>query len=130
ICERYIETTDGKDLKDYKIHCFHGEPKLIQVDYERFTEHTRNFYDLEWNLVELRWGTPLQNTDIRDSPPDNLSAMLSIARALSDDFGYVRVDLYDVEGRIIFGELTLTPLSGLVKPKPEAMNAIMGSWWT
>lgn len=129
ICERFLENADGSDLKDYKIHCFHGEPKLIQVDYERFTGHKRNFYDLDWNLIELKWGIPSPSSDIQDGPPENLSEMLEIARGLSTEFGYVRVDLYNVEGKIVFGELTLTPLSGFGKPEPEEMNATMGSWW-
>ncbi len=130
ICERFLETADGNDLKDYKIHCFHGEPKLIQVDYQRFTKHERNYYDLDWNLTELKWGTPMRNPDIHDKPPANFAEMLEIARALSADFGYVRVDLYHVEDRVVFGELTLTPLSGFGELEPEAMNATMGSWWT
>lgn len=130
ICEQFLETADGHDLKDYRIHCFHGEPKMIQVEYGRFTKHERNYYDLDWSLIELRWGTPTPNPDINDRPPANLAEMLEVSRALSADFGYVRVDLYNVEGKIVFGELTLTPLSGFGKPEPEEMDAEMGSWWT
>lgn len=130
ICEQFLETADGEDLKDYRIHCFHGEPKMVQVEYGRFTRHERNYYDLDWNLIELKWGAPMQNPDIKDAPPVNFAEMLEVARALSADFGYVRVDLYDVNGRVVFGELTLTPLSGFGKPEPEEMNATMGSWWT
>lgn len=130
ICEQFLENADGSDLSDYKIYCFHGEPKMIQVDHERFTQHTRNFYDPEWNLIDLRWDVPNQSTDIHDKPPANFMEMLNIARALSADFGHVRVDLYNVDGRVVFGELTLTPHSGFGKLEPEEMNATMGSWWT
>lgn len=127
ICERFLENADGSEIKDYKIHCFHGEPKLIQVDYERSIEHQRNYYDLDWNLSDIKW-VQCPNYTGKEERPGNLNEMLDVARALSADFCYVRVDLYNVSGKIIFGELTLTPGSGFTKLEPEKMDAVMGSW--
>lgn len=129
ICERFLENADGSQIRDYKIHCFHGEPKLVQVDYERFTEHQRNYYDPDWNLTDIKW-IEQDNYPEAEDKPVNLEEMLEIARALSADFGYVRVDLYNVEGKVVFGELTFTPGCGFTKLEPEEMDAVMGSWLT
>lgn len=129
ICERFLENADGSQIKDYKIHCFHGEPKLIQVDYERFTEHQRNYYDPYWNLTDIKW-VEHDNYPEAEDKPGNLEEMLAVARVLSADFGYVRVDLYNVEGKVVFGELTFTPGCGFTKLEPEEIDAIMGSWLT
>jgi len=129
ICERFLENEDGSDIRDYKIHCFHGEPKLIQVDYERFTEHQRNYYDVDWNLTDIKWVSHGNYTEPEDKPA-NLKEMLAVARGLSVDFAYVRVDLFNVEGQIFFGELTFTPGSGFTKLEPAEIDAKMGSWWT
>lgn len=129
ICERFLENADGSQIRDYKIHCFHGEPKLIQVDYERFTEHQRNYYDSDWNLTDIKW-VEQDNYPEAEDKPANLQKMLEVARALSADFGYVRVDLYNVEGKVVFGEMTFTPGCGFTKLQPEEMDAIMGDWLT
>ncbi|HLT86736.1 MAG TPA: ATP-grasp fold amidoligase family protein [Sphingobacterium sp.] len=129
ICERFLENADGSQIRDYKIHCFHGEPKLIQVDYERFTEHQRNYYDPDWNLTDIKWVEQDNYPEVEDKPT-NLEEMLAVARALSADFGYVRVDLYNVEGKVVFGELTFTPGCGFTKLEPEEMDMIMGDWLT
>lgn len=129
ICERFLENADGSQIKDYKIHCFHGEPKLIQVDYERFIEHQRNYYDTDWNLTDIKWVSHENYTE-HDDRPVNLKEMLAVARGLSADFEYVRVDLFNVEGKVVFGELTFTPGSGFTKLDPEEMDAKMGSWLT
>lgn len=113
IAEEFIEELSG-NLYDYKIHCFGGEPKFIQCIGDRDPRaHTAHqiFYDFEWN--DIGW-------TFEDYPrfprqvdkPDCLNEMYDIAKALSRDFPYVRVDLYDLKGRILFGEMTFTPLSG------------------
>lgn len=129
ICERFLENADGSQIRDYKIHCFHGEPKLIQVDYERFTEHQRNYYDPDWSLTNIKW-VEQDNYPRAEDKPTNLEEMLEIARALSADFGYVRVDLYNVGGKVVFGELTFTPGCGFTKLEPAEIDALMGSWLT
>lgn len=101
-----------ENLEDIKIFCFNGIPKFIQVD-KHFYEHRMNFYDTEWK--PLYW---LSNKDfpanykILDPKPECLTNLLNIAKKLSTDFKFVRVDLYPLKTGIFLGELTFTPGSG------------------
>lgn len=112
-CEEYIADEDG--LTDYKIHCLNGKPSFILVCSGRVgSAVTMDIFDLDWN-----WLNAVQ-TYQRHVPgtgavprPQNLEKMLQIAQTLSRDFDFVRVDLYDVNGRVYFGELTFTPANGV-----------------
>ena len=127
ICEKYLEELDTKELRDYKIFCFNGEPKLIEVDFDRFKNHKRNFYDLNWNYIDCQIQYPNDPT-VNIKKPDELSKMLELSRVLSDKFPHVRVDFYIVEEKIIFGELTFWHASGMAPFKPEEFETTMGSW--
>lgn len=113
IAERYIEEMDGS-LYDYKLHCFHGEPVFIQCIGERDLKSHSGFqmnYDLCWNRL------PWTFSDYPDfqhevKKPETLNQMIQIARILSDGVPYVRVDLYEINGNVLFGEMTFTPYSG------------------
>lgn len=129
IAEEYIEQIDN-NLLDYKIHVFAGEPKLIQVIGDRnIVNHTGKeiFLDLNWKPNNLMYHT-YDKYEKTPSKPDNLEEMLDISRVLGADFRYVRVDLYDVDGKIYFGEMTFTPASGYGKWDDEEANRIVGSW--
>lgn len=111
-------------INDYKIFCFNGEPKYIIVDVDRYTKHKRNFYDIDWNNLYITSDCPASDREIER--PQNFSKMLEIARELSKDFPYVRVDLYNVNGKIYFGELTFYPWSGYVQFEPDEFDYILG----
>lgn len=129
ICEKYLENKNGNPPKDYKIFCFNGEPKLIEVDFDRFSSHTRNFYDLDWNLLNLEIEYPNdKNTYI--SKPEKLNEMLKLSKILSEDFPHVRVDFYNLNGELIFGELTFFHESGTGKFNLEKYEIKMGNWLT
>lgn len=113
IAEQYIEEMDG-NLLDYKIHCFNGVPRIIQVIGDRcLAEHTAKeaYFDTEWNRNDLMYNT-YEQYEQSPEKPKNLDEMLRIAQVLSRDFIYVRVDLYDIDGKIKFGEMTFTPAAG------------------
>ena len=129
ICEKYIEETDNKELKDYKFFCFHGDPKLIQVDLDRFKDHRRNIYDLDWNLQELEIGC-LSDKKRIISKPQKLELMIELSKKLSKEFPHVRVDFYEVDGKVIFGELTFFHGSGFEKFTPNKIEEKFGSWLT
>lgn len=112
-------------VEDFKILCFHGEPKYIIVDKDRYIGHKRNFYDLEWNKIDVTTDYPQFNTPY--PKPKNLDKMLEIAKALSSDLPFVRVDLYNIDGQIYFGELTFYPLSGYIKFVPIEFDEHLGS---
>ena len=116
IAEQYIEQLDH-DLEDYKFHSFDGEPKLIQVIGNRnMDERTAKecFLSTDWKLQDIQFHTYSQ-FDTVPPKPVNYEKMLEIARELAQGFAYVRVDLYDLDGEIKFGEMTFTPGSGIRK---------------
>ncbi|MCP8970121.1 ATP-grasp fold amidoligase family protein [Ectobacillus ponti] len=123
IIEEFIKDPTG-DLKDYKIFCFHGEPKFIQVDGNRFTSHKRDLYDLNWDRIPVQWRYPNLKEPV--SKPQRLNELLDIARQLSADFAFVRVDLYYTNEQIFFGELTFTPGSGLEAFSPGSYDEVFG----
>lgn len=114
LAEQFIEEMSG-NLYDYKIHCFHGEPKFIDVMGDRdISSHKgyNNTFDINWNKLDWTFETyPYFPYEV--AKPKHLNEMLDLARVLSKQFDYVRVDLYDLEDRILFGEMTFTPSGGL-----------------
>ncbi|AOW22020.1 hypothetical protein LPB138_05155 [Urechidicola croceus] len=110
--EKLLTDEKGSIPKDYKIFCFDGEPKFIQVDIDRQINHLRNFYDTDWNLmpVELIYG---KGDDVEK--PKQLEKMLKLAKELGKDFVFARVDFYTFGNEIYFGEITFHPESGFGK---------------
>ncbi|MFS0614935.1 ATP-grasp fold amidoligase family protein [Lederbergia ruris] len=127
ICERYLEEPGMGQLRDYKIFCFNGVPKLIEVDFDRFDKHKRNLYDLDWNLIDAEIRHP-KDRHMNITRPKRLSEMLELAGILSKDFPHVRVDFYVVEDKIYFGELTFFHGSGMEKFNPIEFEIEMGNW--
>ena len=108
--EPFIQDAGQEELKDYKIFCFGGKPKFIQVDLDRKFNHTRTFYDLEWHNQRFSSMYPIYEGEVEK--PKNLNEMLRIAEELAKPFTFVRVDLYNVSGKVLFGELTFDHGSG------------------
>lgn len=111
ICESFLPVDHYSELIDYKIHCFDGTPMFIGYCYDRNLE-TQNskgvIYSPKWErLLYLKDDKP--NDGIKMPKPSTLDQMLEIARILSRDIPYVRVDLYSIKGKVYFGELTFTP---------------------
>lgn len=114
------------DLIDYKFYCFNGVPKLIMVANGRSTGNKRfGYYDTEWNTVDISWGAP--KPDVEFSKPDNLNEMLEIASKLSSDLVHARIDLYNIDSHVYFGEITFYDGSGLEKINPQSYDEYLGS---
>lgn len=111
-------------INDYKIFCYNGKAKYIVVDVDRYIGHKRNFYDVNWNNLYVESDCPKADREI--AKPDNLEEMLEMAEKLSKEFPYVRVDLYNVSGKIYFGELTFYPWSGYVQFEPDEFDYLLG----
>lgn len=127
IAEQYMVDESGVELKDYKIFNFNGEPKLIQVDFNRFVKHTKNIYDTEWNYMDVAINYPT-DSNVSIKKPECLEEMLNMARELSKGLPFLRTDFYVINGKIYFGELTFSPGSGFMKVTPESFDLEMGSW--
>lgn len=127
IAEQYMDDGSG-ELRDYKVLCFNGEPKLIQYHQGRFTYHTQDFYDTQWNRLPITQGSPLSENILEK--PVFLEEMLELSRKLAKDIPHVRVDWYYVGGQLYFGELTFFDASGYDDFEPDEWNEILGSWIT
>lgn len=127
IAEQYLETEYG-ELQDYKFLCFNGKPYFCWVDMGRFSTHTRNVYDLNWNL--LPWNQHLYGNYKEPLPrPKNFDTMVKIASTLCQGFDHVRVDLYNVNGDIYFGEMTFSNGSGFDRIVPDKYDYELGKLW-
>ena len=117
VAEKYIEDESGQ-LRDYKFYCAKGEPKLIQFDTDRFTGHKSELLDTNWVRLEKVQCATFSSLGPKTPKPKVLDKMLEVARILSRDFWFVRVDMYLVGDKIYFGELTFTPGDAMVTFDP------------
>lgn len=124
ICEEYIDSNIGYPF-DYKIYCFYGNPKLVLVCSEREKELRLNFYDLKWN--ELMIGKEKYRNKKKILKPKNLDSMISMAKKVSNDFPFVRIDFYDNGKKAVIGELTFTPAACLATYYNEEGNKYLSS---
>jgi len=104
VCEKFLEDPDMGELLDYKFFCFNGEPEMVFFASDRKHHVRADFYDLNWKLLPFRW---LYEPSGKAFPkPSRLDDMIKYAKILSEGFPFVRVDFYEIQGKVIFGELT------------------------
>jgi hypothetical protein len=125
ICEQFI-SEDGETPIDYKFWCFNGVPEVIQVDTKRFTDHGRLTLDIHWNKLPFQINRLYIKEGLHVDKPNNLEEMLEVSRKLSKGFKFIRVDLYSVNNKISFGELTFYQLSGYEDIQPPEYNYKLG----
>lgn len=131
VAEKLLEDPlrPGQDLRDYKILCFNGQPEYIICVDGRYTDHYCHVvYDPQWNKQDVIIGQSSNSANYQK--PDTLEEMLEIARTLSKDFPAVRIDLYDIGGQILFGEMTYFPWSGYMHFRPDEFDFILGEKFT
>lgn len=127
IAEEYMEDESGFELKDYKIFCFDGEAQFLFVATGRQQNDTRfDFYDTEFNHLPVLNGH--SNADVWPTKPANFEEMLEVARKLSKGIPHVRVDLYNINGKVYFGELTFFHWSGMVPFEPMEWDYKFGEF--
>ena len=127
LIERYIDGDGQRVPRDYKFFVFDGRVEYIEVDYDRYEDHSRRFFDRNWNPQKFRLEFPMGPTI--DAPPD-LETMIEVAERLGDEFEAIRVDLYNPEpGRVIFGEITVAHGSGGEKFAPIDYDRELGELW-
>ena len=130
LAERFMSDDDGNisnDLKDYKWYCFNGKPLYCQVIADRRTKETIDFYDTDWKHQDFIGLNPIAvHSSNPVAKPENLIEMVNIAKALSVDTIFSRIDLYNICGRIYFGEITFYPQSGFGVFHPSLYNNLIG----
>lgn len=129
IAEKYMEDTVTSELNDYKIHSFNGDPKVILVCKDRFSELglTEDFFDENWVHLEVK-KEKKANSSTPIERPKELDEMLELSRKLSKGIPFLRTDFYSIEGKTYFGELTFYPASGIEKYLPESFARQLGDW--
>lgn len=129
IAEKYMEENDGVELKDYKFFCFGGEVKALLLISDRFKANSEtcfDFYDRDFRHQDVITGPPMSL--IPHTKPQCYDEMICIAEKLSKDIPFVRVDLYQTNGKVYFGEMTFFPVAGMIHFKPFKWDYVFGEW--
>lgn len=129
IAERYIEDDNDKELRDYKFYCFNGIPYYMLLATGRMSQNEElcfDYYDMDFNHLNLtnHWH-PNSKKELKK--PDKFESMINISKVLSDPFPQVRVDLYEANGQVYFGELTFFDMGGFLKIHPDDWDKEWGS---
>lgn len=128
IAEQYMEDGTTAELRDYKFFCFEGEVKCFKIDYDRFKDHKANYYTPTCDLLKFGEEVCPPDFDRQISPPNSLKKMLEFAKKLACGHHFLRVDFYEVNDQIYFGELTFFPASGFGPFVPQEWDITLGSW--
>lgn len=129
IAEKYMEDDTYHDLRDYKFFCFDGVPKAMFIATDRLNPDKPtafDFFDMEFNHLPIKQGHPNANS-IPDKPI-NFEKMKELAKVLSEGFPHVRVDFYEINEKVYFGELTFYHFGGVEPFIPESWDLVFGSW--
>lgn len=128
IIEEYMSDSEHEDLIDYKIMCFNGKPRCSFTCSNRRSKEGLNvdFYDIEWNKMPFE--RHYKNSNVTIEKPKNYDLMIELAEKLSEGTKFLRVDFYEIEGNLYFGELTFYPGGGMEEFTPEEWDERLGSW--
>lgn len=130
VAEQLLETSDGSGIQDYKFYCFDGIPRVLLIASNRFSTHNYNYLSMDFCPLPIVscCGEPIDASLLKK--PDNFEEMKHIASVLSKGFPHVRVDLYDIENVVFFGELTFFDSSGYDNMSSDAVDVEWGKWIT
>ena len=127
ICEEYLEDIEKKELWDYKFFCFNGSAKLMFIATDRQEGHTKfDYFDMDFNRLDLK--QHYEHSKIDFKRPKCFDEMRKLAEQLSKGFKQIRVDFYEVNGKVYFGELTLFHFSGFTPFEPEKYDLLLGEY--
>ena len=123
LCEEMLPSPPG-GLADYKIFCFSARARLIQVDLNRFTHHSRSFYDRDWQRLPFEFAYPAGTEEI--PAPSGLGEMVTLAERLAGEIPFIRVDFYQVGEKIYIGEMCFYPDNGFYRFQPDEWDQKIG----
>ncbi len=128
IAEKYMSDSDRDELTDYKLMCFNGKHKCTFICEDRFSKDGLKvtFYDKDWNIMPFERHYP--RNSVKKDKPITYDKMVELAETLSQGIPFVRVDFYEIQGKIYFGELTFYPGSGFEEFNPPEWDRILGDW--
>jgi hypothetical protein len=125
--EELLQDAAGNLPVDIKLYVFDGQCELITVDYDRFDGHKRDHLSPDWKRLPISSRFPAAAVSMER--PASLPQMLDVAAALGSGIDFVRVDLYDIDGKVVFGEMTTSPMSGRTRLAPAEADLWLGSHW-
>ena len=128
VAEAFLEEFGKDEIADYKFYCFNGEPRFVQIDEDRSSGHRRAYYTSQWKKEPFSRQGQFTLIEEELTKPPAFDEMVEIARTLADQFPFVRVDLYNIQGKILFGEMTFYPADGRNEFLPDEYNAVIGSY--
>ena len=128
IVEEYLEDENSIDgsIDDYKFLCFNGKFKYLWIDKNRYSDHRRGFWNENLNFMP-HIVSDHPTFDVPPTLPDNIQEMIDLSERLSSKFLFARVDWYNINGKIIFGEITFYPWSGYVQYNPDEFDFTLGN---
>lgn len=129
IAEKYMEDEEDKELRDYKFFVFDGEVKALYIASDRDKKNTEtkfDFFDVDFNHLDFTNAHPC--ADILPHPPKNFEQMKVLAKELGKGIPQVRVDFYEVNGKIYFGEMTFYHMGGMSPFDPPVWDEKFGEW--
>lgn len=127
LAEKCLTNSEQDDIRDYKIYAFNGTAKAIFISSGRQSGATKaDYFDADFNHLDFTWGYP--NAEVMPQKPECFEEMIAISQKLSEGVPEVRVDLYEINGRVFFGELTLFDGCGFDRFDDSAWDKIFGSW--
>ena len=125
ICEEFI--SDSNDTPDdYKVLCFNGKAKLIEVHIDRYGDHRQDFYDENWNKTKISQDPPM--SDFVYNKPKKFQEMIKLSEKLAANMIHVRIDWYIIKDKLYFGEITFYDGSGFVSFDDYNDDLLLGSW--
>ena len=128
IAEQYMEDPSTAELRDYKFFCFNGKVKYFKIDFDRFKDHRANYYEPNGKILAFGEASFLPDFERKIEMPSSLEKMIELAEILSANLPFLRVDFYEVNGKIYFGELTFFPSSGFEFFVPDGWDKTLGEW--
>lgn len=126
IAEEYLEN-DQKEILDYSFYCFHGEIAFLSVEQGTIQGlQMIDYYDLNWERSQVKFFEDFHRSEQKYEKPDNFDHMVFMAKTLSQGYPHLRVDLYNVAGKVYFGELTYAPENGYIQWDPLSLDLEYG----
>ena len=124
VIEKHLSDIADTDIKDFKFYCFHGQPKFVQIDVDRFSNHRQAFYDMDWQQHRFHQLYP-RFEEALDRPPQ-FEQMINMAKRLAADLPFARIDLFNHGGQLFFGEITFHPHGGFAPFFPDEYDHLLG----
>lgn len=130
LAEQYMESDDGEEIRDYKFLCFHGVPKIMYVYSNIDGKHYKDYFDMDYTWLPIINENEKFVSRSKEPPqkPKSFEEMKRLSAFLSKEMKHVRVDFYEIGGKVYFGEFTFFHCGGFWPMKPEEWEYRLGAW--